>query len=312
MKLSKRQQRDRCYQGIVWLGTAMPAVITLLRLLLVTDLRNSYTGRFTVNIVLAVVLVATLTVMLLMAPRGGSHRVDIRGKGTMMLSAGSLIAGGLIVLEGLWQSVRFTVYGELPAPAVPLASFVTQLVTVLSLAMTVVAGGVLVVFGCQVAREGGTRIGMRASTMLLPVLWMWLRLARYEMSYASAIRLDKSLYDFAMLVLELLFLFKLARYVSGIGKTRPGTLLVYAVTAGAMAVSGPLTRFGMYLLGDTQAYLASQLAGLGDLAVGILAFTFGWALYMTRRDLRRYASSTEEGSSSRGLLFDDSVRDSRQ
>jgi len=304
MKLSRRQKRDHCYRLIVLLGFVMTAVVTVLRLIGTAGLRNAQTGRFAVDITVVALLVGTVTVMILLAPRGGSHRVDIRGKGTMPLGLASLLAGGLIGIDGLWDVYRFAFYGDMPAPSQPIESFLPTLVVVLSLLLALASSVTLVLFGLQVIRENGTRVGMRSLTMLLPVLWVWLRLARYEMSYASAITLDKSFYDFAMFVSELLFLFKLARYTSGIGKTRPGSLLVYAMATGVLAISGPVTRFGLYLMGDSQAYLSDQLAGFADLAIGVLALCFGWSLYVTRRELRRYSSSSS-GSPFRGLLFDD-------
>ena len=44
-----------------------------------------------------------------------------------------------------------------------------------------------------------------------------------------------------------------------------------------MAISAPLTRFGMYLLGNTAAYNSSELAGFIDLAVGLFALLFAYA-----------------------------------
>ncbi len=303
MKLSKREIRDRCHWGIVLLGTVMTAVTTVLRVVLTPGLRDHDTGRFTVSVAVIAAQAVTVAIMALLALRGGTHRVDVRGKGVVPLSLACLFAGVVIGVSGLWDVINYVINGVPPAPATPLVSPVTFIILLLTMLFSVVAGVTLALFGLQIAREGGTRIGMCSWRVLLPAVWLWFRLARYEMSYASAIHLDKSLYDVAMLVLELLFLFKLARFASGIGKTRPASLMVYAMATAMMAISGTLTRFCMYLLGDTQAYLASQLAGLPDLAIGVLALVFGWVLFNSRLEQRDHSSFDMRDVPSDGLLF---------
>lgn len=303
MTLSNTEIRDRCYRGIVLLGTVMTAVVTLLRVLLTPVLRDSDTGRFAASVAVVAAMALTVAAMALLASRGNAHRVEVSGKGTLPLALSALFAGALIGITGVWDLLNYILNGVVPAPATPMVSAVTGVVLLLSMWLMVAAGAALIFFGLQVIREGGTRIGMRAWSALLPTLWLWFRLARYEMSYASAISLDKSLADFGMFVLQLLFLFKLARYVSGIGKTRPGSLMVYAMGAAMTSISGSLSRLCMYLLGDTQAYLASQLAGLPDFGIGVLALVFAWTLYTSRMALRRQPSSEESSVSSDGLLF---------
>ncbi len=312
MKLSNTEIRDRNYRGIVLLGTVMTVVVTILRVILTPGLRDSDNGRFAVSIAVIVTQVITIAIMMLLASRGNAHRVDIGGKGVVPFSMSALFAGAVIAVSGLWDMINFVFYNETPAPATPIVSRVTVVVLVLSMLLAIAAGVVFILFGLQVAREGGTRVGMRSWSVLLPVLWLWFRLARYEMSYASAISLDKSLYDFGMFVLELLFLFKLARFTSGIGKTRPATMMVYAMSTAMMGISGALTRYGMYLLGDTQAYLASQLAGLPDLAIGVFALVFGWTLYSSRMERRAHSPSASDRSSGDGLLFSSSESDNQE
>ena len=107
---------------------------------------------------------------------------------------------------------------------------------------------------------------------------MWFRLVRYELSYASAVRVSQSFYDFVMLIFTLLFLFSFARYISGTGERKPPEksgrmLLVYALCAAVMSLSGPVTAFAMAVSGQTAAFNACRMAGLTDFGMGILALS---------------------------------------
>ena len=81
-----------------------------------------------------------------------------------------------------------------------------------------------------------------------------------------------------MFILEMLFLFKLARYVTGVGKVQAGMLLFYSMGTALFALSAPIVRVCMYLLQDSEAYLASRQAGAADFAVGLLALMVGISL----------------------------------
>jgi hypothetical protein len=105
------------------------------------------------------------------------------------------------------------------------------------------------------------------------VLWVWLTLANYEMTYASMVRLSDGFFTLAMYIMEMLFLFFFARYIAGVGKVGYGTLLFFSSAATLFVLSAPLVRIAMYLLQDGEAFAAAGAAGFADLAVGVLALT---------------------------------------
>lgn len=142
-------------------------------------------------------------------------------------------------------------------------------------ALGVLSAGALVLLGWRLLAEGSTRRGISQWTMLLPVLWMWMRVINYEMSYASLARLEDSFFGFAMLVFELMFLFKLARYTAGVGQVRTGSMLFYSAAAALFSLSSSLVKMLLYLLNDSMSVQAYDLAGAGDFAVGILALAVG-------------------------------------
>ena len=260
-------------------GGGMTAVTLVLRVALMPTLRDDDTGRFAMSgAVIGVMLVTLIALGIfgLLTPR---RRIDVTGAAALPVALLTMVAGGVLTGGSLWEMLDYWISGVMPEPeAAQLAGLAVPLLW-LYLLCGIGGGAGLVYFGLRMAAEGGTRIGMSAAPLLLPVLWMWFRLARYEMSYASAVRLSESFYDFGMFLLEMLFLFKLARYASGIGSVKPGPLVFYALGTALFAITGPLTRLCMFLLGDTEAYLASQLAGAPDLAIGIMAlgYALAWA-----------------------------------
>ena len=140
------------------------------------------------------------------------------------------------------------------------------------------SGVAFVRMGLTLLSEGATRRGMAQWGALAPVLWMWFRLASYEASFASTVRVSNGFFYFVMFILELLFLFRLARYVSGVGEVSANSLLFHAMSTALFALSAPIVRLSMYLLQDSEAYQAAQQAGVTDFAVGVLALTVGISL----------------------------------
>ncbi|MBQ4616774.1 MAG: hypothetical protein IJB27_00175 [Clostridia bacterium] len=72
---------------------------------------------------------------------------------------------------------------------------------------------------------------------LCPALWMWFRLARYEISYASTIDISKNFFDFATLVFASLFFLQFARAMSGIGKKPHNGLPILALCTAMTSIS---------------------------------------------------------------------------
>ncbi len=259
-------------------GTAGTLALLLLRALLASQLRDPDTGRFGANIPAIAVGVTLLVVLAVMACLAEKPRRDIRSAAAMSLALALLLCGVLVTAFSLWDTVCWLLYAEPPAPASLLMTGLPTAFTVLMLACGLLGGVALIAYGLRILQAGGTHAGMQQYSILLPVLWVWLRLARYLMSYASAIDLSNGCFTFAMLIFELLFLFKLARHAAGVGSVRPGSLLFCAAGAGVFALSAPLWRLWMLLQGDTAAYLSEEMASVPDAAIGLLALVFCWTL----------------------------------
>ncbi len=276
-------------------GSVGTAVLLALRVALMPLLRDADTGRFAANlpalIFLAVLLVA-MAVTAHLTPRG---RVDIPLSRALPTALSAMVAGGALGVVVLIDAFRWMVGGVLPPPGQIQLNTLTNLVLYAMLVFGIIGAVVLVLWGLQVASEGGTRRGMSAFGALAPVMWTWCRLAWCEMSYTSTVGWSEKAYDFLMIIFEMLFLFKLARFVSGIGKASTGTLLFYAMAAAMFALSGPLVRVCLYFTGGAEAYLASDLAGVADVGIGVLALTFAWSLVRGYREDPPALKEEEEG-----------------
>lgn len=273
---------------IWWIGCAVTVAVTAMRVLMTPLSRDPDTGRFTVNMVVIAVALAATAVMALLAALGDKRRVDLDARAVRPFAAATLAAGVLIGANGAFDLVAWYLIDRVPPPQTAMVGAVPIALVTITGAMAIVAGLVLVLFSRQMFKTRGTCAGMCSWELLIPVLWLWFRLTRYLMSYASAVSLDECIYDFGMFVAELLFVFKLARYVSGIGATSVTGMMAYAMSAAVWSLSAALSRGCMYLLGDTQAYLAS-LADFSNFGVGLLALAFAGGLWYAA-----YHDSVEE------------------
>ena len=254
-------------------GTAGAVIVTVLRVLLTPGMRDAESGRLNTAWWSIGLIVAVLLALVLLARRAAGKRVDIHGRAVLSLAAVCLLAGAVLAVQGAWEIIRDLMYGTAEENM-----RIAAVLGMLERLFHTLSGGVLVAWGLQIASEGGTRVGMISWSGLVPTLWLWLRLAAYEMSYASAVSINDGFFDFAMFIAEVLFLFKLARFASGIGKTRPGTLMAYASATAMLALSAPLTRVCLYLLDDAESFAASGVSDVADFAVGVLALCFAWSL----------------------------------
>ncbi len=81
---------------------------------------------------------------------------------------------------------------QTPAPNATVISKFDAVLLVLTLIFGLVGGAFLVRIGFYWASRGQVKQGVFALWALAPSLWIWMRLARYEMSYASATDVTKA------------------------------------------------------------------------------------------------------------------------
>ncbi len=257
--------------ALLAVGGVMTVVIAALRAALLPLLRDSDTGRFSTNTVAIAAGVLTLAVLAALGFFASRERVDIPAPRALPSSLAAMLAGGLLVVTSGYDLVCWQFGGVMPSPAPTAGGTVAMIVAGGMTAGGVLGGVALVRLGFKIAAEGGTRDGMSAFGALVPVAWCWFRLAWYQLTYTAAVGWTEKFFDFALVIAELLFLFKFARLVSGIGKVGVGEMLFYAVSTAVLALSGLLTRLVLFFSADAEAYAVGAMTGLADLGIGLFA-----------------------------------------
>ena len=266
-------------ESMIWTGVGVSALVVLLRVWLLPAAADWQTGLFTSNYWVIGLMVVALIALVALRYFAGPVRREIVGTSAVSVGLVSLLSGAAMVIFGMLDLL--TLYGILPDNALTQRLGGEDSLTIMSAieyGFCLLGGLALLRFGLALLTEGATRRGIAQWTILAPVLWAWFRLVNYEMSYASMVRIEDNFFGFVMLIVELLFLFRLARYASGIGRVSAGSLLAHAMATVMFAISGPLTRVIMYLLNDNVAYAAYQLAGPLYVVVGVLALVVGIAI----------------------------------
>lgn len=266
-------------KAIAYIMTALGvlgAVLTIvLRVWVYPASRDIDTGIFVTNvpvIILTLVLTAALAALVFVS-RGGP-RQEVAGKPALLLSVMLLAVGAACVFTGaadLFGLVRESRNVGSATQTIPILQWLEK-------AFCLLGGVALVRLGLSLASESATRRGIAQWSLLAPVLWMWLVLANYEMSYASMVRLSDGFFTLMSYIFEMLFLFYFARYMAGVGKVGSSTLLFFSCSATLFAISTPGVKMIMYLMQDSEAYVAAGATGILDLAVGLLALTVSVAL----------------------------------
>ncbi len=276
------------------LAAVMTAAVLLLRVTLTPLMQDSDTGVFHLSyIVIAVMTVSVIAffVLTLIGKKG------VGGVARPLVTPVAMVcvaAGAVLVLSSLYDVFNWVTLHRTPPPNATVTGKADAIFLILTIVFGVLGGVFLIRAGFAWSARHKSARGLSPLWALAPTLWIWMRLARYEMSYASAIDVSQSFYDFVMLIFTLLFLFAFARYVSGIdGGKKPRMILPYALCTALFSLSGTLTRLVMYNLQDSMAYTASELAGFADFGIGLFALIFAFSLAFSREKLE--PSPYEEG-----------------
>ncbi|MBR5524519.1 MAG: hypothetical protein IKU51_04560 [Clostridia bacterium] len=263
-------------KGMIWIGAGVSAAVVVLRLWLLPAVADWQTGMFASNYWVIGFMVAALIALAALRYLAGPFRREIHGPAAVVMAIAALFTGAVLAVMSVLELFRILGGGVVLFDGSEESA--TSLLSILEHGFGVLGGAALIRFGWALLTEGATRRGIAQWSILAPVLWALVRLVGYEMSYASMVRIEDNFFGFIMLIVELLFLFRLARFASGIGRVSAGSLMGHAMATAIFAISGPVTRVGMYLLQDHQAFAAYQLAGPTDLTIGVFALVVGIAL----------------------------------
>ncbi len=281
----------------------MTVVVTVLRVTLVPWLQKGENAVYSYAIVGTMVLTMVAIFVLLCAGRRILPALPT-ATGDWLLPVGfALIAvGALIAISTGYDIYQYVFNGIAPPPAYAVGSGIDRVTLLLSFVCGVLAGFYFIRLGVMWFKAGEETTGLMPVLALAPTFWVWMRLARYEVSYASAVEVYQSFYDFAMLLMSMLFLFTFARQVANVQAKKPYVTVFFALCTVFLSVSGSVARMCFFLSGDGDAYRAGQLAGVADLAVGILAGVFA-ALWLF--GVKKYRTVTVSQVSKTDFLDED-------
>lgn len=221
---------------------------------------------------LTVTGIALAALMALSFGNGVPARV-IGGGAFWGMAAGVLITGGDMLVSSLWALYRWMGTRALPFPAQVFPTAVDA-VLLYALVITGAVGGLFFLLtGVRWLFRRRTVRGIHRVMALAPVLWVWVRVIRFELSFVSSLNLHRSVYELLMLVFEMIFLLWFARFVSGVEEETPRGFVGVALITGVLTAMACLTRLGMALLQNEAAFEACGLTAAADLGICVLAFS---------------------------------------
>lgn len=226
------------------------------------------------------ILIGALALMLLVLfGLFGKNRGEIRLTSRLVVPPACLgvLFGVTLLLSTLYDIYVFVSQdGKTPPPGEELTGSIDGLLLICMFIFGVLGGLFVIHLSLRWLAGRGTQNTGMSYLALTPVLWMWMRLARYNLSYASAVDISKSFYDFVMFIFTLLFLMSFARFAAGLGS--PKRLTFYAAGAALFGLSGPATHYLFQLVGNSRAYKATQLATITDFTLGLFALCLMFVL----------------------------------
>lgn len=266
----------------LWLTLGVTLLVTVLRTVLTPLLQSMDTGSFALDyLTVGVVLAAFVAFAVLL--RSGKTEMKalpaVKGPWTLPIAVLLMAVGLCLIVISVVDLYKWSALGITPPPSKELTGTADRITLFLSLGFGILSGVYFLRIGLLFLSENAEARGAFPLWALAPTFWIWMRLARYEVSYASAVELHESFFDFVMLLCAMLFLFALARQLSDVDAKQPWQTVWFGCMTVVMCMSGTLSRVGLFLLGQGDAYRAGQLAGFADFAVGLLATAY--VLYWT-------------------------------
>ena len=268
----------------VLIVAAVTLIVTVVRIVLTPQLQDTHTGQFHLSYVVIGLMAVTAVAAVVLTYLDKSPALPAMEGRPLQVTAWMLIAlGAVLVITSMYDTFAWLRYGVTPPPS----GAITGTADRLSLIGTLVCG---LLAGAYSIRQGWSWVSGGCFTpgeyRLLPLalpLWLWMRLARYVVSYASAVSVTETFYDYTMLIVSLLFAMSLSRYLSSMTDYRSPALFWQALLTVLCGVSGPIVRFVMYLMGETEAYRASELASFPDLVLAGFAACVAISLLFGKR-----------------------------
>lgn len=280
------------------IAAVMTVVLAVLRMGVIPGWHSLHLGPVKADYLL-ICAVALVTVAIFALCRTQIEPVK-RPHGVWRSLAGwfSTFFGAVLSFSVLLDVYSWLFYNQVPPPNTVILH-VTDLITLIGTLLFGALAGVFLIWQgfCWMTASHNGRVA-RKWLALAPVLWMWFRLARYEVSYASTIDIGENFFDFAMLIFGLVFLLEYARFVSRVGQPPHTGLLVSALCTAMVGLSGTVSTLTAIGPGEP----------LSRLLIAIVDITLGaFALYIAL--LQLFGPPEKEPAASSPTLDKDDVAD---
>lgn len=260
-------------------------IAAILATVLLTVLRLSFPpqdsgfhGNYVVTVCAAV---AALLVLYLLCGKQRSATRSVSSVSAKLL-AGAMVFFGVSLCFSAIGNMRDLRHNIYPYPQPLTITAVGTLLVWVGALSALVGGAFLIATALRRYLQGRTTRVSRGVLALLPVVWIWVRILWYMTSFASAANRFRSLFEIAMLLFEMLFLFAFARHLAGMEDDAPRFVLPTALSAAMLGLVVCLTRFAAYLMQDAALFGNTALLTAPDLFAAVLAGVFALTQLLPR------------------------------
>ncbi len=183
----------------------------------------------------------------------------------------STFCGAVMTMTVVLDLFFLLIYGEMPAPGIYPTGGFDYFLLYGTLALGIAGGIYLVLQGFRwMASKADCPVWLRWLA-LCPVLWMWFRLARYEISYASTLDIEENFFTFGALVFASLFFLQFARAIAHIGKEPKSSLPIFALMTALVTLSAAPASIARQAVGEP---IGSMLIVVVDAVIGLTALFY--------------------------------------
>ena len=243
-------------------------VITAMRFL---AMRNAGTARIATPqylflLALTIVGIAGAVAVVLLRSHHTRRHPPVFGLALALLGAGFSLIGTSGIDLFLWLTS-----GQTPAPSETILNAVDAICLGCTVGFGLLAGVFFVRLALIWIAEDKMIVGSLRISALTPVLWLWFRIARYEVIHAGTAIRFFSFFDFLMLASSLLFLFSFAAFTANVGAVKRRKTMIIATCAAVTGISNTLLRFLLFAANLSDALEKTVIASLPDFMIGLIA-----------------------------------------
>lgn len=253
------------------LTIAMIVLLTVLRPEMIPALESLSLFGMNIHTIAIALVGVTLVADIALCFTKQTPTMEPSGKWAVTCGWMATFCGAVLTMTVLLDFFFWRFYGEVPAPGAYLEGPLDHTLLTCMILFGIAGGIYLVMQGFQWMSDKAESPAWLRWLSLCPVLWMWFRLARYEISYASTLDIDESFFDFATLVFASLFFLQFARTIAHVGKPPKTGLLVLSLITALVSLSSTPTALVNMAVGKP---VSSMMIVIVDAVIGLTALFY--------------------------------------